>query len=91
MELAFMYETELPPADSDHDDRNARIRTLRHAGFRVVAAPGRKDARHAAELSSTWRCGGCGTERHFAEAVPAAAASPCAACGGTALHAAAER
>ncbi|MET0399560.1 MAG: hypothetical protein ABW277_22405 [Longimicrobiaceae bacterium] len=86
-----MYETELPPAHPDHDDRNARIRTLRHAGIRAAAAPGQKRALHAAKLSSTWRCRACGTERHFAEAVPEAAASPCAACGGAALHAAAER
>lgn len=86
-----MHETELTPAGADHDDRSARIRSLRHAGFRVVATPGREDPRRAAELSSTWRCGGCGTERHFAEAVPAAAASPCAACGGAALHAHADR
>lgn len=86
-----MNETELPPADPDHDDRNARIRTLRDAGFRVGTAPGGKTARDAAELSSTWRCRACGTERHFAEAVPEAASSPCAACGGTALHATAER
>ncbi len=86
-----MYQTELPPADPDHDDRNDRIRTLRQAGFRVAAAPGRSDGRDAAELSPTWRCRACGTERHFAEAVAAAAAAPCAACGGTALHVAAER
>ena len=82
-----MYDTEPPPADPDHDDRNARTRTLRRAGLRVVAAR-QKDGPHAAEPSFTWRCGGCGTERHFAEAVPEAAASPCAACGGTALRAA---
>ena len=86
-----MHETELLPADADHDLRSARIRSLRHAGFHVAAAPGETGPGHAVEPSSTWRCGGCGTERHFAEVVPAAAASPCAACGGTALHALAER
>ncbi|MEW5928604.1 MAG: hypothetical protein AB1941_14135 [Gemmatimonadota bacterium] len=86
-----MYDTELPPAAADLGDRSARVRTLRHAGFRVATGPGRKDAGRAAELSSTWRCGSCGTERHFARAVPAAAAAPCAACGGTALRPAAER
>ncbi len=86
-----MYETELPPADPDHDARNARIWILRHAGIRAAAAPGQKRMLHAAERSSTWRCRACGTERHFAEAVPEAAASPCTACGGTALRADAER
>ena len=31
--------------------------------------------------SPTWRCAGCGTERHFPGPVPAAAAVPCAGCG----------
>jgi hypothetical protein len=89
--MTFMYEAELSPADPDHDPRNDRVRILRHAGFRGVAAAGQKGVRPAAELSSTWRCGRCGTERHFAEPVPAASSSPCGACGGTALHRAAER
>ncbi len=86
-----MKETELPPADPGHAGRTARIRTLRHAGLRVGTAPGGEAARDAEELSFTWRCRACGTERHFAEAVPESAASPCAACGGTALRADAER
>lgn len=86
-----MYEIEPHPADPDDYERNDRIRTLRHPGVRVSTVPGRKAARDAAELSFTWRCRACGTERHFAEAVPEPAASPCAACGGTALRAHAER
>lgn len=86
-----MDETERPPSGPDDDDRNDRIRTLRHAGLRVGTAPGRKAAQDSAELSLTWRCRACGTERHFAEAVPESAASPCSACGGTALRADADR
>ncbi len=63
---------------------------LRIAGLSIVPGgrmptgdhPGRADGR-----SSTWRCPGCGAERHFPGPVPMAAAIPCPACGANALGA----
>jgi hypothetical protein len=63
---------------------------IRLSGLSVVPAgpvptsgePPRADGR-----SPTWRCPGCGAERHFPGPVPMRAAIPCLVCGVNALAA----
>lgn len=61
---------------------------LRITGLSIVPKGRMPTGEHPARAdgrSSTWRCPGCGAERHFAGPVPMAAAIPCPACGANAL------
>lgn len=63
---------------------------IRIAGLSIVPAgpmptsgePARADGR-----SPTWRCPGCGAERHFPGPVAMTAAIPCGVCGANAMAA----